>query len=183
MKTTLITIILTSFMMFVGCGVSKKMTSVDSSVTSTEQTTVSSTATGAVEQTENRTETAATELGLERTTFTTETTTTTEYSMPDSLGNQHKVRETTTVKSTDESEQQGANTIHRINTEKVGTRSVTTMKNTDTNREETTHTSTVEQSKRKRGIGGYLWAFGVGSVVVAAIVYRRKILALVLRFM
>jgi hypothetical protein len=158
---------ITAAFVMTGCGTMKRSSRVDSSAMVSEQTTLDRAT--AVQQvtTEHVAETEVAVSGSEHETTTTETTTTTEYSPPDSLGRQHRVRETVSVKRVEESERKGSVGRRDVGTEREAVSVIADTLHVASNVTAVETASVASEKERKSGLGGYLWAFGGGAVLVA----------------
>lgn len=150
------------------CGTVKKSAAASIAATAVENATVTRNTQTDETTTEASRETATREETTERITSVTETTTTTELSMPDSTGIQHKVRETVVVKQTDETERRGATAIATKDTDISTETGIIDSLHSEIARAESMAATSSEEKRRKGGIGGYLLTAALGVIVAAA---------------
>lgn len=162
-----------------GCGSTARLARAETSTVTTEQTSVDRAAENSKHSVEKTTETSVFKTESERTVNTTETITARELSPPDSLGKQYAIRETITKRETAETERTGSNANRQANTEKESSSTATESEQVNSDTETKQSVSVVEEKERKRGIGGYLWAFGIGAATVAVVLGRKKLLPFV----
>lgn len=152
--------------LLVGCGTMKKSARTDTLSTQSEQTVVDRVAKTVGQTVEKTTETSVAEAGSERTTRTDTRIVETEFSTPDSLGNQFKVRETTTAVSVNETERRDtAGQIHK-NTEITTTTQTADSLHIEANTAVRQSVTATDDRERKAGMADYLLISSLGIMLV-----------------
>lgn len=146
------------------CGSSRKSFSSESSTTVSERMAVDRATKSALHAVEKTTETSISESGSERVATTAETVTTVEFSLPDSLGRQHKLRETTTMRKIDETGRTDFSGKSVSGIERATSVSIVDSLHVEKNARMGQAVAVTEEKKRKSSLGGYFWAFGVGVI-------------------
>jgi uncharacterized protein YceK len=181
------TIILLMATLLAGCGTMRRITGASSSASTTGQTLADRTAESAGHTVEKSSEATTSESETERTTVTVETTTTTVFSPPDSLGNQHKVRETTSTKKTDETERTGSSTKQQTEGRRESDSQTASAERIDT-KNNTNQTATVTEEKERKGnlwsrIGAIALGLLIGGLIVATVKNHIPIIRWLRKFM
>lgn len=162
-----------------GCGSSRRTTQSTATSAASEHVVVDRSSESARQTTEHSSQTTASETDTERVTTITENTIITDFSPPDSLGNQHKVRETSNTKQTNETERAGTSQQSQSSNGKETAEAAADTTHVDAAANAKQTAIVVEEKERERGAGDYLWAIAIGAAAMAIWLSRRKLLAVI----